>query len=68
MVMPLSDAHALVAQENRDPLDRHAGKQELHRERVAEPMRDCRTATLIEDLHQVYKQLTTFLRFTNELD
>jgi hypothetical protein len=31
-------------------------------------MRDCRTATLIEDLHQVYKQLTTFLRFTNELD
>jgi len=25
--MPLGDPHALVAQENRDPFDRHAGKQ-----------------------------------------
>jgi len=66
--MPLGDAHALVAHENRDSLDRHPGKQELHRERVAEPMRDCRTTTMIEDLHQFYKQLTTFLRFSNELD
>jgi hypothetical protein len=66
--MPLGDPHALVAQENRDPFDRHAGKQELHRERSRGT--DARSQNGDSKLRICifYKQLTTFLRFSNDLD
>ena len=36
--MPLRHAHALMAEQNRDALDRHPGEQQFNRECVAEPM------------------------------
>jgi len=36
--MPLCHAHALMAEQNRDALDRDAGEQQFNRKCVAEPM------------------------------
>jgi len=38
-IVLLGDTYTLMAQENRNTLNRHARKQELHRKRIAEAMR-----------------------------
>ena len=46
VVMLLGDANALMAEQNRDALDRNTGQEQLHREGVAETMRNCVARTL----------------------
>src|SRR5215469_12167162 len=46
VVMLFCDAHALMSEQDRDTLDGHARKQQLHSKRIAEAMGNCAARTL----------------------